>query len=61
MPARATSLGDAVLREELTGEELELLVDLVTEELAERGFDDAYGATPYGAQLEELIDVLNAD
>jgi hypothetical protein len=35
------------------------LADLVTNELATRGFDANYEPTSYGAQLENLVDVLN--
>lgn len=42
-----------------SGGQVDKLVDLVTEELAPRGFDADYEPTSYGAQLENLIDVLN--
>jgi hypothetical protein len=34
---------------------------LVTEDLAQRGFDDDYEPTDLGRALEDLIDALNAD
>jgi hypothetical protein len=49
----------AVRNRTLTGGQEAELTDLVTNELATRGFDANYEPTPYGAQLENLIDVLN--
>jgi hypothetical protein len=44
----------------LTDTQEDELVALVTDELAVRGFDANYEPTPYGVQLESLIDLLNA-
>jgi hypothetical protein len=43
----------------LTGDQEVELADLVTNELATRGFDANYEPTSYGVQLENLVDVLN--
>ena len=43
----------------LSDDQVDELGDLVTEELAVQGFDADYKPTPYGVELENLIDVLN--
>lgn len=55
------SLMDALRRDQLTDDEADALLDLVTDELAERGFDDRYEPTPHGRRLEDMIDVLNEE
>jgi hypothetical protein len=59
--AGAPSLVDALRRGRLNDDDAEALLDLVTDELAERGFDDRYAANPQGRTLEEIIDALNKD
>jgi hypothetical protein len=52
---------DALRHGQLSEVEVAVLLDLVTEELAERGFDAAYEPTPYGRRLEDIIDVLTEE
>ena len=52
-------LVDALRDGQLNDDEADALLDLVTDELAERGFDDTYEPTPHGRRLEDIIDVLN--
>ena len=54
-------LVDALRDGQLNDDEADALLDLVTDELAERGFDDAYEPTPHGRRLEDIIDVLNEE
>jgi hypothetical protein len=50
----------ALDRGNLTPDDRIALGDLVTEDLAHRGFDDAYEPTELGRALEDLIDALDA-
>jgi hypothetical protein len=49
----------ALDRERLTDEERSVLAELVTDDLAARGFDANYAPTALGRQLEDLVDALN--
>jgi hypothetical protein len=50
----------ALDRGNLTPDDRVALGDLVTDDLAQRGFDDDYEPTDLGRALEDLIDALNA-
>jgi hypothetical protein len=52
---------DALDRGELLGGKRAALGDLITTDLAQRGFGDDYRPTDLGRKLEDLIDVLNSD
>lgn len=56
-----SSLEDALRRGQLSHEDAEALLDLVTDELTERGFDARYEPTPHGRTLEDIIDVLSEE
>jgi hypothetical protein len=51
----------ALDRGNLTPDDRVALGDLITEDLAQRGFDADYEPTDLAQQLENLIDALNAD
>ena len=56
-----SSLVEALQGGQLNDDEADAVRDLVTDELAERGFDDRYEPTAHGRRLEDLIDVLNEE
>ena len=59
--SRDSSLVEALQRGQVSDDEAGVLLDLVTDELAERGFDDRYEPTAHGRRLEDMIDVLNEE